>query len=188
MSAFPIHTLETAPADARPVLEQVQAKLGSVPNLFGTFAGSPALLAAYLQVGELFDTTAFDATERQIVLMAASHENGCDYCMAAHSVISGMQGVPADVVAGLRDGTPLADPRHEALRRFTHAMVATRGRPTSEEVDAFHAAGYDGQAGLEVILGISLKTLSNYTNHLADTPLDAAFQPQAWSDPAAAAH
>jgi hypothetical protein len=43
------------------------------------------------------------------------------------------------------------------------------------------AAGYDKASVLDVILGTSLKVLSNYTNHITDTPLDAAFQANVWA-------
>jgi hypothetical protein len=42
--------------------------------------------------------------------------------------------------------------------------------------DAFFEAGYETREYLEVVVGVTLKTLSNYVNHAADTPLDAAFQ------------
>ena len=112
MSTFTIHTTETAPASSKPVLAEAQKNFGFVPNLLGVFAESPAMLKANLSLGEIFDKdTSFSPTERQVVLLAAIFENDCQYCMAAHSTIAGMQGVPAEVVQALRDGTPLADPK-----------------------------------------------------------------------------
>lgn len=186
MTRFDIHTPETAPEASRPILEGAQKALGFVPNLYGTFAGAPALLQAYTQVGQLFDQTSFTPTERQVVLLATSFVNGCDYCMAAHSTIAAMQKLPADVVQALRDGEPIADPKLEALRRFTVQLVEKRGWADDADVDAFLAAGYTKEQVLEVVLGVGMKTLSNFTNHLGATPLDAAFQPQAWSRPATA--
>jgi len=50
----------------------------------------------------------------------------------------------------------------------------------SSVIAAFQEAGYDAQQVLEVVLGVGMKTLSNYTNHIAGTELDAAFQHRAW--------
>jgi alkylhydroperoxidase family enzyme len=92
-----------------------------------------------------------------------------------------MQKVPAEVVQAIRDGRPLADRRLEALRRLTVAIVRSRGWPAATELEAFLNAGYTSAQVLEVVLGVGVKTLSNYTNHLADTPLDSAFAKAAWA-------
>lgn len=115
-----------------------------------------------------------------------SFENGCDYCMAAHTVIAGMSSVPAATVDALRAGAPLPDARLDVLARFTRAVVRERGRLPEAEVGAFLAAGFTAAQVLEVVLGVAMKTLSNYANHLARTPLDAAFAAARW-EPAALA-
>ncbi len=181
MTDFTLHTTDTAPAAAKPVLESAQKSLGFVPNLFATMAEAPALLNAYSQLGELLNQSSFTATEQQVVLMTNNRLNGCDYCMAAHTTISQMSGVPADAVESLRAGTAIADPKLEALRQFAIVVNETRGWPTQADLDAFFAAGYAQQQVLEVVLGTAFKVLSNYTNHVANTPLDAAFQPNAWT-------
>jgi len=140
--SYPIHTLETAPDAAKESLEKAGGAFGFIPNILGMMAESPALLKAYLGVAQAFQETAFDATERQIVLLTTSYENECPYCMAAHSTAAARQKVPEDVIAALRDGTPIADAKLEALRAFTSAVVTTRGWPSAEALDAFEAAGY----------------------------------------------
>ncbi|MEM9074092.1 MAG: hypothetical protein AAGE52_36710, partial [Myxococcota bacterium] len=47
-------------------------------------------------------------------------------------------------------------------------------------LEAFQAAGYTEQNLLEVVLGLAQKTISNYVNHLTDTPVDAPFQKFQW--------
>lgn len=188
MTTFPIHDLDSAPEDSKPTLTAAKQAFGAIPNLFGVFAESPALLKAYTTVdGLLQNDTAFDATERQVVFMTVSFDNECDYCMAAHSTISRMQGVPADVVTALRDGSPLPTAKLEALRTFTSRLVESRGWAGEDAVQTFLDAGYTRRHVLEVVLGIAFKTLSNYTNHLAATPVDAGFAPNAWSKPEAVA-
>ena len=180
MSTFPVHTLESAPAAARPILEQAKKGLGFVPNLFGTFATSPALLEAYAAVGAAFDKTSLTPTERQVVLLTTSFENNCSYCMAAHSTISGMQGVDAAVVQALRSGEVIPDAKLQALSHFTRRVVQEGGFVTEGELQAFLDAGYTQEQVFDVILGIGMKTLSNTTNHIAEPPLDDAFTAQRW--------
>ena len=109
----------------------------------------------------IFGKTDLSETERQIILMTNNRLNHCTYCMAAHTTISQMAKVPADVIDALRDNTPIADPKLEALRSFTAIVNEKRGWPEEEEVEAFLAAGYSRQAVLDVVLGTSLKVMSN---------------------------
>lgn len=109
------------------------------------------------------------------MIPAASQADGCDYCKPAHPMSAEKATLRVGEIEALREGRELTDESLEALRRFTVQVVETRGRPQPEEVDAFLAAGCTQAQILEVIVGVALKTLSNYTNHIADTPLDEAF-------------
>lgn len=181
---YNIHTETTAPESARQILTQVKGKFGFIPNLLGTMANAPALLKGYLTLAEIFDSSSFTPTERQIVLLATSRANGCAYCMAAHTVIAGMQKVPDDIVKSLRDDMPVNDPKLEALRIFAGEVADKRGYPSEESLKHFLSAGYTKEQVLEVVLGVGFKTLSNYTNHIAKTALDQAFSPAAWDEKA----
>ena len=181
MSEFEVHTKETAPTESVKHLAPAEKAYGFIPNLLGVMAESPVMLGAYLSMGQLFDQSSFSATERQIVLLATSRFNECDYCMAAHSVIAGMQEVPADVIDAIRNDQPIDDIKLEALRNFTSKVVKKRGHMSPADIAEFLAMGYSNAQVLDVIFGISFKTLSNYVNHVAETPLDDAFATQAWA-------
>lgn len=178
---YTVHTVETAPEAAKEILAGAKKSFGFVPNLLGAMAEAPALAKAYVTVSSIFEETSFTTTERQVVLLTVSFENGCEYCVAAHTVIAGMQKVPADVLNAIRIGAAIADAKLEALRRFTASVVRTRGWPSEQEMEAFFAAGYGRVQVLEVVLGVGMKTLSNYTNHIAGTPLDQTFAQAAWT-------
>lgn len=181
MSRFPVHSIETAPAGSREGLQAAKARFGFVPNLLGMLAGSPAALGAYLGVTEAFGAGTLTEVERQVVLLTVSRQHECHYCMAAHSAGAMMAGIGPEVLEGLRRGEPLPDARLEALRRTTDRLVTARGWISPEEVDAFFTAGFTEAQLLEVLAGIALKTISNYANHLAGTPLDPPFAKFAWS-------
>ncbi len=173
-------TIDNVPEQVRPMLEKAKNSYGFVPNILGVMAHAPATLEAYMTLSGLFDKTSLSPTERQVVLLAISAENECTYCVAAHTAIAQMQNVDADVVEAIRNGEPILDDKLEALRRFAVEIVTTRGWPSDEVKQAFHDAGYSEAQALEVILGVGMKTLSNYTNHAADTPLDDAFSDAVW--------
>ena len=180
MTEFTKHTLETAAPEARAVLGQVKENYGFVPNLMASMVEAPQAARAYLALGDLFGETSFTATEQQVILLAVSRYNDCRYCVAAHSSIAELSKVPVDVVNAIRDDQPIADVRLEALRQFATRVVDQRGWLSDEQVAQFLDAGYGQQQILEVVLGVAMKTISNYTNHFADTELDSAFRPKAW--------
>lgn len=186
MTTFNVHTTDSAPEASQQLLEGARKKMGFVPNLYGTFAEAPALLEAYLTLGGIFDrSTSFNATERQVVLLSTSFENECEYCMAAHTTLAGMQRVPGEVVQAVRSGEPIEDGRLQALASFTRKVVTERGWVPEPDVQAFLDAGFTRAQVLEVVLGVGMKTLSNYATHMAQTPVDEAFAPNAWERPSA---
>lgn len=181
MTDFELHTIESAPETSKPQLEHSQQVYGFVPNLHAEMAESPALLEAYRTIGNIFDTkTQLNATERQIIAMTNNRLNGCEYCMAAHTSIMQSLKVPADVIESLRNGTPIADPKLEALRVFAEKVNLQRGWLEDGDIEALLSAGYGQETVLEVIVGTAFKVLSNYTNHVAETPLDDAFAKNEW--------
>jgi len=180
MSRFTIHTAASAP-ESKELIEGAEKAFGFLPNLLAVMGESPALLEGYMTLAGIFDTTDLSPTERQIVLMVNNRLNGCSYCMSAHTGIATSQGVPSDVIEALRDGTELADAKLEALRVFAVRVNESRGWPGQGDIDALLSAGYTRRTVFEVVLGTSLKVMSNYTNHIADTPLDSAFAAVEWS-------
>lgn len=181
MSNYQVHTQETASPASAELLANAEKAYGFTPNLLGVMAESPALIKAYMAIGEIFEESSFTATERQLVILTASRFNECRYCMAAHSVVARMQKIPADVIEAIRSDEPIADTRLETLRKTVAALVEQRGWLTEEETASFFAAGYTKAQLLEVIVGISYKTLSNYANKVADVPLDQAFSSGVWA-------
>ena len=180
MTEFTLHTMETAPAGAKPLLENAIRSFKTVPNLNAVMAESPEHLEAYQKVHELFQKTSLSTVERNVVWLTINVEHECHYCVPAHSAIAKMQGVDAQTIEALRNNAPLADARLEALRQFTLTLLRDRGRVSDAEVDAFLAAGFTRRHILDIVLGLAQKVMSNYVNHLADTPIDPAFAAFAW--------
>ena len=184
MTDFTTHTAASAPDDSKPLLEKAKNGYGFIPNILGNMAEAPPLLEGYMTLAGIFDKTNLSEAERQIILMTNNRLNGCLYCMAAHTSISQMANVPSDIIDALRNNTPIADPKLEALRTFATVINESRGWPTDAQVETFLVAGYKRQTVFEVILGTSLKIMSNYTNHIALTEVDEAFAPNIWTAPA----
>lgn len=176
---FTIYNADNAPEDAKPLLNAAKENFGFVPNLLGEFAEAPAVLEGYLKLNEIVGKTSFSPKEQQLAILAVSIENECHYCSAIHSTILKNQ-IKADesIVNAVRNGDPLPDAKLNALVTYTTKAVKSRGHVSDSDIEEFIDAGYTKQNVLEVNLIIALKTISNYTNHIADTPLDEAFQPE----------
>lgn len=174
---FTIYTTDNAPEKSKPLLKAAKEKFGFLPNLLGEFAESPAVLEGYLKLNEIIGKTDFTPKEQQLIILAVSTENKCHYCTAVHSTILRNQIKAGDeVVDAVRNGDPVPDEKLDALVTYVRKTVKKRGFLEDEDLQAFLDAGYSKKQVLEVNLIIALKTISNYTNHLADTPVDEAFE------------
>jgi AhpD family alkylhydroperoxidase len=176
---LPMHTIETAPEGSKARLTAMQASLKRIPNIYAIMASSPTLLDGYLTLMAGFEKAGFTPAERQVIYLAAVIDNECHYCVAAHSFAARRQLAP-EVLSALREGRPLPDAKLEALRAFTHAVSSKRGWVTQADKAAFLAAGFTAPQMLDVIVGVAMKVMTTYVNHLAETPLDPAVKDWAW--------
>lgn len=184
MAEFTLHDTTTAPAEARERLEKAQQAMGFIPNLFAHMAEAPATLEAYQTLDGILAKTSLSPVEREVVLLATSVHNRCHFCVAAHSGRAKQAGMDDGVLEALRAGGTLPDERLDALATFTRAVVHERGWVGDAALQAFIDSGFTREQALEVVLGVALKTLSNYTNHITGTPLNAELSPLAWNDAA----
>lgn len=180
MSDFTIHTIESAPEASKPMLEDSLNLFGMIPNLHGVLAEAPELLDAYKQLHDWFQNSSLNAEELTVVWQTINVEHECHYCVPAHTAIAGMMKVDPAISEALRNETELPTEKLEVLRETTLEMVRSRGRLTDEQIEKFKTVGYSNRQLLEIVLGLSQKVISNYVNHLADTPVDAPFQQFAW--------
>ena len=180
---FPVYDQESCPPESRDTLAAVRADFGMIPNLEGVMAQNPQLLEAYASTWSLFEQTSLSPAERQIVYMTANFENGCDYCIAWHTMLAKRAGLSDEAVQDLRNGFVLSEPRLAALQLFTRTMIHRNGNPLPAEFDAFIAAGFEPRHALDVVLGIAVKTMSNYTNGMSGPPLDSAVSKHEWNRP-----
>ncbi|MCT8542087.1 carboxymuconolactone decarboxylase family protein [Glaesserella parasuis] len=180
MSKFQIHTIDTAPEAAKEALQAVKNNNGFIPNLIGVLANAPTALETYRTVGAINQRTSLTPTEREVVQITAAVANGCGFCVAGHTAISIKQiKMPDELLQALRKATPIQDNKLDTLARFTLAVINTKGKVGEILLNEFFAVGYTQQNALDVVLGVSLASLCNYANNLADTPINPELQPYA---------
>ncbi|OEF30212.1 carboxymuconolactone decarboxylase family protein [Vibrio rumoiensis] len=176
MSHFKIHDVESAPEASKPGLERSLKANGFIPNLHGVLAEAPGLLEGYQVLHELFSKSSFNAEELTVVWQTINVEHECHYCVPAHTGIALAMKVDADLNTALRNKEPMPTEKLQVLHDTTLSMVRKRGQLSEEEITSFFNAGYGQRQLLEIVLGLSQKVISNYTNHLSETPVDSVFE------------
>lgn len=162
---------------AKEILDGTKAKLGFVPNMYRAMANSGGYLSTYVHGYNAFrQESGFNPAEQELIFLVISRENGCDYCLAAHSMIADkVSKLDPEALAAARLGNTIPDEKLHSLAVFTSHVFSTRGIISNAQATAFLAAGYEEKQIMEIVLAIAVKTLSNYSNHIHHSEVDDAF-------------
>lgn len=134
MSRVTLQTLESAPQEARPFLQNALNNSGFIPNLLAVLANAPAALETYVTVSALNGKASLGLAEREVIQLIAATTHGCSFCVAGHTAVAQNKAkLPAEVIEALRARGELPNARYEALAAFTRAVIATRGNVSDAE-------------------------------------------------------
>ena len=185
MSTIEIPAIDRAPERSKPLLRDLHAAVGMVPNLAAAMAESPELLKGFLAVREIYQNGTFTPAEIQVLSLAAAYENDCAWCMAFHTLMARNEGVPDEATDALRAGRLPTDRKLRALADFARAIIGGRGNVPAPILEKFLGAGYTKAQALEVVLGMSFSLMANYAGHLTNPSLDVPLQAHSWQRAAA---
>ncbi len=149
-------------------------------------AESPEIVEAFMSANGIFGKTSLTALEREVLVMRVATGHGCEYCVAMHTGLLKKVGADSAVIEQLRNREDLEDSHLQAMVDFVDELQRTHGAVKDESLQAFLDAGYTKQQSLEVVLGISVYTMSTYANRLTKAPLDEAFEKFRWENTLAA--
>ena len=170
MTTFQVPTRESVSPANQIIFDNLQKQLGFVPNLYATYAYSENALKNYLSFNNA--KTSLSNKEKEVVNLAVSQVNACDYCLAAHTAIAKMNGFDDDQILQLRTGYASFDSKLDALAKLAKNITENRGRTSPEVVDNFFKLGYTKENLIDVIVLVGDKTISNYINNTTNTPVD----------------
>lgn len=172
MSRLAIPTIEQSPAASLPLLDAVKQQLGVVPNLMKLVGNSPAALEGYLSLNGALGKGSLGAKTGERIALAIAEINRCDYCLSAHTYLaSNVAKLDAAEIAANRHGQS-TDPKADAVVRFAASVALERGHVSTEAVNAVKSAGFSDAEIVEIVLHVSLNTLTNYVNSVAQTEID----------------
>ncbi|UTH75622.1 carboxymuconolactone decarboxylase family protein [Chromobacterium sp. IIBBL 290-4] len=176
MTTLKMHDLDSAPSGSRALLQSSIDNFGWIPWQSAYMAESPALLSSYQFAHDAFSNCSLSEEERAIVWITTGTINQCAYTVQAHTWIAQHKGVPAATLQALAQEPEALPEKLAALHRFTREVVLAQGQISKEEIAAVRAAGYSSQNVLDVILGVSQKTMSTLLNSIAGTQVEPQFQ------------
>jgi AhpD family alkylhydroperoxidase len=153
---FPEHTPESAAGKAAELLFDIVARNGSAGSMVRTMAGSPSVLAGYLDLSR--------AMKR--ISLAVQAVLGCALCLGAHTSAARAAGVSEEEIELAQQGTS-ADPRIAAIVAFGRRVHAEPASITAEEVGALRSLGYRDRDVLDVVGLVALNVLTGSFNLVA---------------------
>lgn len=180
MQAFPVHTIESAPAQSKPSLQVLQETFGMIPNIAGAMSTSPVLISSLVALFQKVHGGSFTEEQIQILLLTNAVANACSWAVAFHTALALKAGVESADVKAIRERRTPTNPKSAALSTLARTLIEKRGRLEDLDVSQFLQAGFDKAHLLEVIAVVAASTITNYTGNVTQPPVEAAFEAYAW--------
>lgn len=178
MSRIAPVTPEQAKGEVKEIYDDIKKNMGGkIPNVFQYMGNSSAMLQSFFSINEALNHTSLSPKLRSQIALAVGQANECNYCLSAHTTIAGGQGLQSNEIMSARKGEA-QDPKIRAILHFAKLVVEKRGKVSEQDVKALKSAGVKDSELVEIILTININMLTNYFNHIVDTPIDFAAAPQ----------
>ena len=173
MSRLTYPDLDSATGASAEIYGEIKGAIGSVPNTFAAIgAHGPAALKAVLAADVVLATGSLSKREQETIKLVISTVAGCDYCVAAHSLLGKLAGLKPDELKKIRDRQLIGDDKLDALIRFVRKLAATSGTVSSADFAAIKAAGYSDAQLVDISLAFATTVFTNVFNRINDTEID----------------
>jgi uncharacterized peroxidase-related enzyme len=167
ISSFPLLDRSEWPPDVERLATQFEADLGFVPNLIRAWAWRPDRLRAwYAHYRQLLEPSpGLSLAEREMIAVAVSAANQCDYCLASHGAALRMTLGDADRADQLALDPHAADldPRAAAIVEYAVALTDDPASCDAAAIDVLQDHGLDIEDIWDVI---EISAMFNFTNRL----------------------
>lgn len=170
MKTIAVPTREQVSPANQAIFDNLKKGIGKVPNLYAVYAHSEHALGTYLALAGA--KSSLKPKEKEVVNLVVSQVNECDYCLAAHTALSKMQGFTDEQVLEIRHADITFDDKLDALAKLAKSITENKGHADEHLVENFYAAGYNEGSLIDVILVVGDKTITNYIYALTGVPID----------------
>jgi uncharacterized peroxidase-related enzyme len=170
MSRLSAPSLESATGPTAEIYAQIKKAIGNVPNTFAAIgAHGPAALKAVLSADAVLAAGTLSKRDQETIKLVLSAVAGCDYCVAAHSLLGKLAGLKPDELTKIRNGEPTGDAKRDVLIRFVRKIALTSGTVSDSDFAAIKAAGYSDAQLVEISLAFATNVFTNVFNRINDT-------------------
>lgn len=175
MTKFIIPTKDDVSITNQTLFDQLKKAVGFVPNIYSLMAYSETALDTYLKFENA--PNSFSKKEVELIKLAVSQENGCQYCLSAHTLFGKMNGFSEEQILEIRSGSASFSSKLHALVNITKEITAKKGDTTDEAVQNFFDAGYTRGALVELVQLVAVMVVTNYLHNLTKVPIDFELAP-----------
>lgn len=134
------------------IVDKIETAIGEIPNTFNALEEHcPTAVGAMLADGSLA-TGALNRHDQATINLVISHVAGCDYCVAAHSMLGRLAGLTPAELLQIRKDEPTGNAKRDALVRFMHRLARTGGFINDDDFGTIKAAGYSDEQLVDISL------------------------------------
>jgi len=165
ISRYPVPTLAELPDDIRARILEVQEKAGFIPNVFLVLAHRPDEFRAFMAYHDaLMDKReGLTAAEREMIVVAISSANQCQYCVVAHGAILRIRAKDPAISEQVAANWRKADitPRQKAMLDFAVKLTETPDRIEEADRETLRGHGFSDRDIWDIAAVIGLFNMSN---------------------------
>jgi len=170
LSRYPVPALKDLPEDIREKILQVQEKAGFVPNVFITLAHRPDEFRAFFAYHDalMLRDSGLSKAEREMIVVATSGVNHCQYCVIAHGAILRIYAKNAQIADQVGIDHRKADitPRQKAMLDFAVKLARTPELMQDADYQSLREHGFDEEDVWDIGAITAFFALSNRMAHL----------------------
>lgn len=170
MTTFKVPTRNEVSTQNQAIFDDLSKAVGFVPNIYATMASSENALKNYLDFSNA--KSSLKTKEKEVINLAVSEWNQCQYCLSAHTAIAGMNGFSPAQIIELRSGSASFDSKLDVLARLSRNIAENRGATSAETLNAFFDAGWTKENLIDTIVQVGEITITNYLHRTTEVPVD----------------
>lgn len=168
---YPVPDLNDLPEDIKERVLEVQEKAGFVPNVFLVLAHRPDEFRAFFAYHDALmeKESGLTKAEREMIVVATSNDNNCQYCVVAHGAILRIRAKNPLVADQVAVNYRKADitPKQKAMLDFSMKVSNDAGSICDEDFDRLRSHGFTDEdvwdiAGITAFFGLSNR-MANFT-------------------------
>ena len=170
MANFNVPTRSEVSSTNQEIFDNLEKAVGFVPNIYATMATSENALKNFLDFANA--KSSLNTKAKEVINLAVSELNKCQYCLSAHTAIAGMNGFTPEQIIELRSGQASFDSKLDALAKLSKNIVENRGATSEQSLSAFYEAGWSKENLIDVISQVGEITITNYLHRTTEVPVD----------------